>query len=653
MGPQDFQEYGPMNRRGRRGVQADMATRTTDSTQRMPALGRDHEHPAPAPRRSRGRGVALALVVLVLGAIGGGTYAGLRYLDQRYNGRIFPNVAIQNIDLSEQTPAVARQAVEARIAPFLAAPVVFEWGNQRWTPTAADLGIAVDVDAQLAAAMALGRGNGLFRNANQVLSTYQNGVNLPLTITADAAKIQQYLARVGAPLEAGPVEANLWLDPVSGVLNITESREGRMLLLDDTVNEALGNLAALEPALVPLHTAPLKPMLTSAGIAEARRTIEAMTQAPLQATFQDQTFALAQIDIASMIVITRTVGVNGPLLNAQLNQEPLQKWVTRVADKIGRDSVEPRVDWNGGALLTTQAGRSAYRLDIERTVARINELIVADERTMPLPVNEIQPQVTPETLATLGINEVVAEGRSDFSGSAAYRITNIKAGVRRMDGILIPPGGEFSFNENVGEIDASNGFTEGYAIVGNRTQKEPGGGICQVSTTLFRAAFYAGVPITDWTPHRFRISWYEQYDSIGMDSTIFTGGGPDLRFVNDTGKWMLVEGTVDEAQALVTFRLYGTPVAGREVRRSEAAISARTAAPTVPVYINDPEQPVGGYYQTDQARGGLQVQITRTVLQNGVVASTRTFITTFQPWPNIFLKNPKTALPPGGKLGSG
>ncbi len=651
MRPQDFQEYGPIQRRRGGDSQRNMATPYSGPTMELPTLpGR--RQPAPVVPPTRGRLPVAVIVLLLLAAVGGGTYAGLRYLDERYSGHIFPGVAVQGVDLSEQTPAAATSLVNARFADFLAQPVTFEFGGRQWHPTAVELGVQLNIDEQVAAAASAGRSNGLAKNAQQVATIYQEGLDLPLSLMVDEQRIQDYLATITADLVQAPVEADLRIDPVTGAMSSRDSRSGRVVQLNAVVADVVAHLQMLQPYTAPLEVTTLNPTLTTAGIAEAKRTIAAMTQAPMTLTFHSQTFALAQIDIANMVVINRIDGATGPQLNAQLDQKVLRKWVTKLADKIGRDSVEPRVAWNGGALQITQPGRSAYRLDLERTITRINEAIVGPNRTLDLPVDEVQPQATPETLASLGINQLISVGQSDFSGSAAYRITNIKAGVKLMNGILIPPDGEFSFNENVGAIDEAHGFTEGYAIVGNRTQKEPGGGICQVSTTLFRAAFYAGVPFTDWTPHRFRISWYEKYDTIGMDFDDLHRRRPRPAVSQRHRPLDAGAGTVDESKALVTFALYGTKVPGRTVQRTDPVITNATPAPTQAVYIDDPEQAAGSFHQTDTARGGLDIRIDRLVLQNGKVVSKRSFITKFQPWPNIFLKNPKTPVPPGGKLGT-
>jgi vancomycin resistance protein YoaR len=607
-----------------------------------------------SPPRKTGSAWWLVPTLLIIAALAT-ILGGLTYLDQRYAGKIYPNVSIQGVDLTEMTAAQAAAALHQRFDTFLRAPVRFQYAGRSWEPAAEEIGLKVNFEAQVAEALRAGRGNGLVDDLSEAVTIWRQGLDLPLHMTVDGRKLQQYLVQAAGEVEQPARQATLIVDTTKGAAQVTESAEGRMLLLDETVAEAIEGLHTLEQQKVVVRTRTLDPGLATKDVAEAKRTVDAMLQAPMELQFTQEklTFPLSQTDIADMIAIRRTVDGQRTVLNAQLDQDKLRKWATKLADKVGRESVEPRVAWNGGNLQIIHEGRTAYRLDIERTMEMINGAILGAKRSVDLPVNEDQPEATAENLANLGIKELIASGKSDFTGSAAYRITNIKAGVNLINGILVPPDEEFSFNENVGAIDAEHGFAEGYSIIGNRTQKDPGGGICQVSTTLFRAAFYSGLPFTDWTPHRFRISWYEKYDSIGMDSTIYTGGGPDLRFKNDTDHWILIEGIVDEGQKMVTFNIYGTQVPGRTVEKIGPEISKETPAPKEPVYIDDPDQPVGATKQTDTARGGLEVEIWRVIKQDGVEVRRARFLTQFQPWPNIFLKNPKTPLPPGAKLGTG
>lgn len=593
------------------------------------------------PRRSRGWWWKIPLLLVVM--LAGAAFAGLAWLDQQYTDRIYPNVALQGVDLSQSTKVEAAQKVETAFGAFLDKPVTIKFQGTTWEPTAQELGVRVNLQQEIARAYNAGRGNGLIENVQQVGTIYQQGLDLPLRVSVDGNVLSAYLQRIAAEVDQPGREASLTI--ADAVAQTAESANGRMVLVDETMAEIEQALWTLQPQVVTLRTAELEPQLTSASIAEARRTVDAMLASPIELVFQDQVFTLDQPTIADMIVLQRVDDTSGTMLNAQIDQQKLEKWVTKLADKIGRASVEPRVSWNGGALSIFREGRIGYRLNVENTMEMVNGAVATISRRLDLPVEEVQPRVTPANLATLGITELVSVGKSDFTGSADYRVTNITVGMQKINGILIAPDEEFSFNENVGNIDTANGFVEGYAIVGNRTQLEPGGGICQDSTTLFRAAFYAGLPFTDWTPHRFRISWYEKYDTIGMDSTIFTGGGPDLRFVNDTGNWLLIQASANPSTGVAAVALYGTKVPGRTVERTDPVITNETPAPTKPLYFDDPEQPLGAFKQTDVARGGMDIQITRVIKQDGVVVGTRKFTTKFAPWPNIFLKNPKTPAP--------
>jgi vancomycin resistance protein YoaR len=288
-----------------------------------------------------------------------------------------------------------------------------------------------------------------------------------------------------------------------------------------------------------------------------------------------------------------------------------------------------------------EAGQTGLRLKQAEAAAAIQLALRSELHNVALPVEEVQPNVTTATLPTLGIVELVSEGQSSFAGSAAYRVTNIKAGAARMNGVLIPPDAEFSFNTQLGEVDEQHGFVQGYAVIGNRTQLEWGGGVCQVSTTVFRAAFWGGVPITERHAHPFYISWYDNFsfptDSApGMDATIFTGA-LDLKFANDTGSWLLMQTTVDEANQVLKVQLYGTQP-NRTVQAVGPEITNQVAPPETPVYLTDDKLPSGTVKQTDQARKGMDISVYRVITENGVKQEPELFFTRFKAWPNVFVR---------------
>jgi vancomycin resistance protein YoaR len=240
--------------------------------------------------------------------------------------------------------------------------------------------------------------------------------------------------------------------------------------------------------------------------------------------------------------------------------------------------------------------------------------------------------------------ELVSEGTTNFAGSSRERVQNIVAAANRFRNVVVPPGAEFSFNEHVGEINAESGFVDSYIIWGDRTAVGIGGGVCQVSTTAFRAAFYGGFPITERWAHGYVVSWYGE---PGLDATIFTPW-VDLRFRNDTGKFLLIKASVDTARSSIAFRFYGTKPA-RTVEMDKPEIS-NTRAPEGPIYQEDLTLAAGVLKQVEWARNGMDVVITRRVRTADGQVREDVFRSEYQPWRSLFLVGPGVPVPEGAKI---
>lgn len=396
-----------------------------------------------------------------------------------------------------------------------------------------------------------------------------------------------------------------------------------------------------------LRTRELLPYLSDGSVAEAQREVDRLLSEPITLVGDyGQTWTWGPERIAQLLQVQRVrrSDATGDELVIRMDYSPLAGWLEEIASMSIYGGSLPRVAWNGGSLVITRPGAPRWKVDTLAAEAAIIAALEANERTIQLPYTQLPPAINERNLAELGITTLLAVGRSDFTGSEAYRVTNIIAGMRLLDGVLIPPGSEFSFNQTVAAITPENGFVEGYVILNNRTQKEWGGGICQDSTTVFRAAFWAGLPFTERWGHSFYIDWYDRYgfgpygDGPGMDATIFMGG-PDLRFVNDTGGWLLMQTSVDPSSGLAEVYLYGSPN-GRTVELIGPNITERKPAPTQPVYVANPQLALGERRQSDVARGGMTISFGRVVRTNGVEIRRDNFSTTFKPWPNIYEVHP-------------
>ncbi|MEI7644074.1 MAG: VanW family protein [Chloroflexales bacterium] len=569
-------------------------------------------------------------------------------------GKIYPNVAIRGVSVGEMTPAEAKQVLAARFSPFLAQPLTLTYGDQTWTPTVSELGMQLEIDSAIDAAYAAGRRNGLFENLREVAAVWLNGLELPLHMTINQDTMQRYLVGHVAEVDQPAVDARLELEGT--LINVRPSVAGQQLLISDTLHEITAAVQDLSPQQIALRTRELLPRLSDGAVQSAQQQIASLLSGPITLNAGDQSFTWSLDDLARLVRVDRVADRNGDALSVSLDVDQIRQKITAIADATEVKGKYPRVEWNGGDLQIFRAGSAGARVDEARAFDMIPAAIkgASPQRELTLPFASLPPPVTQANLNQLGIDQLLSVGQSDFTGSAAYRITNIKAGMALLQGVLLAPDEEFSFNRTVGNIDASNGFVEGYAIIKNRTQLEWGGGICQDSTTAFRAAFWAGLPITERWGHSFYISWYNKHafarygDGPGMDATIFTGG-PDFKFLNDTGHWLLIQTTVDIAHTTAEVRIYGTDT-GRQVLLDGPTTTDRVPAPSEPVYVAEPKIRPGTRHQTDTARGGMQITFTRIVKKNGEVVNQQEFVTKFRPWPNIFEVNPVDLGPNGRPL---
>lgn len=581
--------------------------------------------------------VMLTLLILVGGIGMMVLLIGERHFDQR----IYPHISVRGLDLGGYRRSGAQAALERRYARFQKNPVEIVYGEQRWRPSAEELGIYLDFDQAIQTAFTTGRIGNRIDNAQMALAIWEHGVEIPLRVQVDQTVMQHYLLKVAQRVETPPRDADVALHGPHIV--VTSEQIGTQVLVDETLQDITAAIQALEPQSVVLRTRMLVPAVRDTDIAPVVAELHTLLDEPIILTgaagqcVHTCAWEWLPEQIATWIHLDRTTDADGrTVITPLIDQAGLRNALIPMSEALREEGTLPRVNWNDGHLEIFQPGLPGRGLDAALALEAVNVALRGGPRTIELPMTAIPPPVTEANLASLGITDLVGAGVSSFRGSEGYRITNIRAGSNRMHGLLIPPDGVFSFNNNLGVVDASGGFVPGLAIVNNRTQREWGGGLCQVSTTMFRAAFWSGLPIIERHEHSFRIPWYEELgEPPGLDATIYTGA-QDLQFINDTGGWLLVQAWPDLNRQRLTIALYGPPV-HRSVTMSHAILE-RTPAPRTPVYLNDPSLPRGHVRQTDYALSGMKVEIYRVVRQGDVIVRQDTFPTTFKPWPNIYIR---------------
>ncbi|KKT38912.1 MAG: VanW family protein [Candidatus Collierbacteria bacterium GW2011_GWF1_44_12] len=244
------------------------------------------------------------------------------------------------------------------------------------------------------------------------------------------------------------------------------------------------------------------------------------------------------------------------------------------------------------------------------------------------------PDITTGDINDLGIKELIGRGSSEFAHSIPGRVFNVNLASTRISGVLVPPGEEFSFNAVVGEISRETGYQSAYIISGGRTVLGDGGGVCQVSTTVFRAALNAGLPITERKAHAYRVGYYEQDSKPGIDATVYNPTA-DLKFKNDTEHHILVQTYVDTKTMKMRVDIFGTKD-GRVAKISEPRVSGQTPPPAT-MYVDDPTLVKGTKKQIDWSAWGAKVSFDYTVEKGGQMVYEKTFYSNYQPWQAVYL----------------
>ncbi len=324
------------------------------------------------------------------------------------------------------------------------------------------------------------------------------------------------------------------------------------------------------------------------------------------------------------------------------NNQILEDTLRTLAEHIDIPVQDALFQFSGGRVSAFRLSKNGRRVNTDAAKKQFAALVTTVPTSgtlvlaMDLPVETVKPTITTERVNSFGIKELIGRGYSEFAGSIPGRIHNVLLAASRLNGILIPPGETFSFNDTVGDISAATGYQSAYIIKEGRTVLGDGGGVCQVSTTLFRAALAAGLPIVERRAHAYRVHYYEEGGfKAGLDATVF-GPTVDLKFKNDTPGYILIQTKADPVNLTLTFELYGTHD-GRNAQILNHKVWGETPPPP-PLYQDDPTLRPGVVRQVDFAAWGANASFQYRVTRGNEVLQDTTFTSNFRPWQAVFLK---------------
>jgi vancomycin resistance protein YoaR len=593
----------------------------------------DESPPPVRPARQSQGAVWAAILALLAVAMIIASIATILIVELWLADRIIPGTYVWDVDVGGLTREEARERLAASFRYPADRHLVLRYGDRTWPVDPADLGTQLDIAATVDAAFALGHGEDWLERLREQVAILIESRLVPPVFVFDPGTGKMFLSQLAQEVNQPLRNATLVLgDDLS--VQVIPGQFGLELDTDATRQALVQRIGEMGGGEVELIVRKTEPLLTDLSMVQAE--VQRILSGPVTLIAPDQEpWTIERATLASWLILRPATGDDGKTtLTVSLDRGHTMGLAQEIAARVEHPPTDAqfRFDDGSGTLVPIVESVPGRTLDISATVALIEDAVRTDQRTVSLPLIPVRPAMATEDGPSLGIVELIGEGVTSFAGSSASRVQNIVIGAAQFDGLLIPPGETFSFNHYLGEVTADKGYEESIIIWGNTTRADVGGGLCQVSSTAFRAAFWAGVPVTERWAHAFRVSYYEP--PKGLDATIYSPS-VDLKWVNDTGHHILIQTYVDKQNNTLTFRFYGTNP-GRTVE-IDGPYEDNYVAHGPAIYREDPTLPKGETKQIEWAKDGLDVTVYRIIKENGVEVRRDTFFSRYRPWQAVYL----------------
>ncbi len=596
---------------------------------------------ASAPTRRRiGRvvtraltGIALAALVFVL------VLVGFRLI---YGGKVYPAISVAGVALGGMPRNEASAALTSRTDELDSQSVVFTFQGQEFRPTLAELGVTFDNERSLADAYAYGREDEAVQRLQVARDLLQRDHRVPLYASIDQTRLNGWFDQVDQQLGLVPHDAYLAIDGTD--VRVEPEVEGTVVDRESASRQIMTTVNDLVPTRAELPVVAWIPNVRSGDLTGLQGQVKSSLSKPVDVSFADQSWTIQPEQISQFIVQDNDkTKLGADAVSLRMDTDGLADFLsTQYAEAVYLEPVDAAVGWNEGPV-SVSSSVDGHEMRPDEFASQVGASLLGDHANVEIPVNILKPAVDSNNLGALGITTQLGRGDSNYEGSDYGRATNIGVGANLLNGTLIAPGGTFSFNHSIGVITEDLGYVEARVIEAERIGKGIGGGICQVSTTVFRAALMAGMPIAEWWPHAQRISFYERdgwgpgYDAsiLQPDADPFSGG--DFKFDNPTDSWLLIESYVDGAHVIV--KIYG-PDTQWDVQVGDA-VTSDPILPDGDIEVVNPDMEAGCVVHTELPLDGLAVSFTRTVSDaKGEVLREGTFETLFKSNGNVFVVSP-------------
>jgi vancomycin resistance protein YoaR len=567
------------------------------------------------PDRPRRRWLRVTLVVAGVVVVLGGAYVGAAYA---LADRVPRGTTVAGVEVGGMTAARAEETLTDRLGELAAEVVPVSAEQITGSVDPATAGLSLDVEATV---------DGLTGADLRPQRLWQHlvggGAEPPVTVVDDA-QLDATLEDLAATLSLAPVDGSIVF--ADGEPHAVEAVDGWTLDADAARETLVGTwLTAARP--LELATEVVEPDITQEETdATLQEVASRVAAGPVAVQVADQRVELP----TDVLTAVSSFVPQESALVLQMDGAALVEQVIARSTNLLTVSSDARFEFQNDAPVIVP-GTPGTTLDPATLAEAVAAATQEDERVAPVELVESDPAQTTEALEALGVTQVVAEFSTPLT-SEQRRTQNITAGANAINGTLVRPDETFSLTEALGPIDAAHGFTQAGAIVNGEHTDAWGGGLSQLSTTTYNAAYEAGMEDVEHKPHS---EWFTRYPA-GREATLFTGT-LDMRWKNNTPYGALVQSWVGDGKTWV--RIWSTPY--WEVT-SESGPKTNVVQPTT-VYSQSatcsPQSP---------GNPGFRITVTRTVKLNGEVVATEPSSWTYRAQNRVVCGPDPAAAPPAG-----
>jgi len=561
-------------------------------------------------------------------------------------GKAYPGVQAAGLNLSGKSMEEIESALSEKLTYPTRGLIVFYDEEQIALTKPATLGVSIDVSSMASNALNVGREGNIFRQFGEQLSAWFSGKDIQPIVVFDQQKAKDFLSRIAIEIDQPKIEAHLSWEGIE--VEATPGQIGRQLNIEATLTALQEPVSRMIDARIDLIIEEIQPTVLDAST--QAELIEEILSEPLT-LFEDKggSWTIQPQDLADMLHFSIVQSDQIAEYQVSLAPNPLMVILTPLSIELDRPAENARFIFNDDTkeLDLFRPEVVGRKLNIQASINAIQQDLLSGKHEVNLVFDIEEPQVKQDAIAEeLGISEAVSIVSTYFYDSGSTRVHNITTAAAAFHGLLVAPGETLSMAEVIGDISLDTGYAEALIIYGDNTIEGVGGGVCQVSTTLFRAAFFGGYPIVERYPHAYRVGYYERGPNSpgpGLDATVFI---PivDFKFTNDRSSWLLLETYIYSDQLLWKFY---SAADGRLAEWTKEE-SNKVEAPE-PLYKENSDLPKGEIRQIEWEADGLDVIVERTVTRDNQILYQDRIITNYEPWRAIFEYGPGTELPKDAK----